>query len=130
MNKAWYLTCAWTSIIGCKTPTDDTSVDAPASAKAPGDLDGDGVLDAVDNCLDIYNPDQLDWDKGVGPDGFGNACDADYDDDGCVGMLDYGTFGAVFGLAGSFAQDHDGNGVVGFPDLILLLRYWGNTDCL
>jgi len=36
-----------------------------------GDLDGDGVPDNVDNCPDVYNPDQADSDG----DGIGDACD-------------------------------------------------------
>jgi len=43
-----------------------------------GDLDGDGFVDAADNCPGIYNPDQLDSDS----DGFGDLCDIcqGYDD--------------------------------------------------
>ena len=37
----------------------------------PLDLDGDGVLDAVDNCPGVYNPTQADTDS----DGRGDACD-------------------------------------------------------
>ena len=37
----------------------------------PRDEDSDGVLDSVDNCFDVVNPDQLDIDQ----DGFGDACD-------------------------------------------------------
>lgn len=35
------------------------------------DPDGDGVVDAVDNCPDVANGDQADWDH----DGVGDACD-------------------------------------------------------
>lgn len=35
------------------------------------DMDGDGILNARDNCISVYNPDQLD-DDGDGP---GNVCD-------------------------------------------------------
>ena len=37
------------------------------------DKDHDGVADIIDNCLNIYNPDQIDGDE----DGFGLACDCD-----------------------------------------------------
>ncbi len=43
------------------------------------DIDGDGVIDAIDNCLNVINSGQ--WDKDN--DGVGNACDLDIDGDGC-----------------------------------------------
>jgi hypothetical protein len=44
----------------------------------PGDQDGDGDLDPSDNCVDVFNPDQLDTDG----DNQGDACDGDDDNDG------------------------------------------------
>ena len=44
----------------------------------PPDSDGDGVLDAGDNCLAVSNADQADLDG----DATGDACDADDDSDG------------------------------------------------
>jgi sugar lactone lactonase YvrE len=35
------------------------------------DLDADGVIDAIDNCPDVYNPEQIDTDE----DGMGDDCD-------------------------------------------------------
>jgi hypothetical protein len=46
------------------------TADAAADA-APGDADGDGILDAADNCPAMYNPDQRDWDVDL----HGDACD-------------------------------------------------------
>ncbi len=56
------------------------------------DSDGDGFGDAgvpnnpcdIDNCPDVYNPDQSDVDS----DGLGDACDPDADDDGLLNEND------------------------------------------
>jgi hypothetical protein len=42
------------------------------------DADGDGISDALDNCQQVFNPDQLDTEG----DGEGDACDPDDDGDG------------------------------------------------
>ncbi len=41
------------------------------SITPPDDADGDGVIDASDNCVDLSNPDQADYDG----DGIGDVCD-------------------------------------------------------
>ncbi|MEK6303908.1 MAG: PKD domain-containing protein [Acidobacteriota bacterium] len=41
------------------------------------DADGDGIKNVDDNCPGVYNPDQKDSDG----DGFGDACDPDYEPD-------------------------------------------------
>ena len=49
------------------------------------DADGDGVVDASDNCPNVANASQADLDA----DGQGNACDADIDGDGRPNSTDY-----------------------------------------
>ncbi|MFB3117365.1 MAG: thrombospondin type 3 repeat-containing protein, partial [Myxococcota bacterium] len=63
----------------------------PAFAGTNPDFDGDGVGDVIDNCSTEPNATQDDTDL----DECGNLCDADYDNDGTVGIVDFGQFGAV-----------------------------------
>ena len=84
---------------------------APAPPAGAG-RDGDGVPDATDNCLEIANLDQRDSDL----DGFGNACDADLNNDGLVDFLDLGILKSVFFSADPHA-DLNGDGTVDFLDL-------------
>ena len=53
--------------------------------RAPeSDRDGDGVIDALDNCPEDFNPDRGDLDG----DGLGDTCDEDADNDGLINGLD------------------------------------------
>lgn len=47
------------------------------------DIDGDGIPDIYDNCIDVPNPDQADTDNN----GRGDACD-DWDLDGVINLYD------------------------------------------
>jgi hypothetical protein len=85
----------------------------PEAARAL-DSDADGRDDAADNCRALANPVQRDSDD----DGFGNACDPDFDQDGVVGWPDRLSVEQAFGArAGSAAYDEgldlDGDGVIG-----------------
>jgi hypothetical protein len=96
---------------------------APCSACDAADTDGDGLCDAVDDCVAEPNPGQVDSDL----DGYGNACDADYTNDGVVGGLDLFLFGMGFGASAGdpafvAAADADADGMVGGPDLLVLGR--------
>ncbi len=71
--------------------------------------------DGEDNCLDVSNPGQRDTNL----DGFGNACDADLNNDGAVDFLDLGLLKAVF-FTDDADADLNGDGSVDFLDLGLM----------
>jgi len=107
-----------------------TSLCAAAFATAPGcaprDADRDGVLDRADNCTRVANPDQSDADL----DGFGDGCDADYDQDGATGAGDFRLLRAAFGALSidaryPLALDHDANGSVDGEDFREFRRRFG-----
>jgi subtilisin-like proprotein convertase family protein len=93
----------------------------PSTQGAIEDTDGDGVADDVDNCTLTVNPDQRD----TNGDGFGNACDADLNDDCVVNFVDLGLLRSVFFTADADA-DFNGDGTVNFVDLGLMrLSFFG-----
>jgi hypothetical protein len=83
----------------------------------PPDSDGDGVPDTADDCTVVADPAQRD----TNGDGFGNACDADLNDDGIVNFADLARMKSVF-----FGTDDDadlnGDGVVNFADLAIMKK--------
>ena len=80
-----------------------------------GDSDGDGVVDNLDNCIDVENADQRD----TNADGYGNVCDADLNNDGVVNFEDVAIMKSVFQTTDPDA-DLDGDGSVTFADLQML----------
>ena len=81
----------------------------------PVDSDGDGIQDQLDNCVAVANNDQRDTNN----DGFGNACDADLDDDCAINFPDLSIMKAVFFGSDPHA-DLDGDGLVNFADLTIM----------
>ncbi len=77
------------------------------------DSDSDGVLDYNDNCTLVANANQQDTDG----DNYGNACDADFNNDMLVNSLDIGLFKAMFFASGDIEADHNGDGVVNSLDI-------------
>lgn len=78
------------------------------------DSDHDGVPDNIDNCKDVKNPDQLDSDElGPNPEGKGDECDTDDDNDHRIDPAD--NCGYRFGSSLAFNPDqrdsnHNGHG--------------------
>ena len=80
-----------------------------------GDADSDGVTDRSDNCLLVHNPDQIDGDS----DGFGNLCDADFNNDNIVNAVDLGILKSEF-FGNDPAIDLNSDGIINVVDLGLL----------
>jgi len=90
------------------------------------DDDGDGVPNATDNCVDIYNPSQVDSDG----DGIGNACDSDCPNlDGLnpANFIDLSILASNWEKSGDgLLGDLDANNTVDSNDLALFFDYWLN----
>jgi hypothetical protein len=106
------------------------------------DAEADGVPDALDNCWEHYNADQVDEDA----DGYGDTCDTsysvfnDYDGDGIADVRDWSWdtpddqttgFNEFTALINNWLSspaephmDHDGDGVVGFFEFQFLIDAW------
>jgi len=86
--------------------------------------------DALDNCLEEANRNQLDTNS----DGIGNQCDADFDNNGVVGGGDFIMLSNAWGATpGDAAYDPDidmddndaDRGVIGGSEFIWLSNQWG-----
>jgi hypothetical protein len=90
------------------------------------DFDNDGIGDRGDNCTKAVNSSQYDTDG----DGFGNLCDADYDNDGVVGFSDFGAYSQNFGTTNEVymhAEPVGGGRQVGFGDFGFFAANFGST---
>lgn len=89
------------------------------------DTDSDGIADGADNCVLTVNSGQQDTDD----DGYGNACDADLDNDGSVGQDDYNLFESAW-YSGTASPnwnpdaDFDSDGFVGPNDYTIFGSFW------
>lgn len=88
----------------------DAGIDM-ARSFAPGDRDGDGTYDDLDNCPDSANQDQADLDE----DGIGDVCDSDRDGDGYENAAETQA-GSDPDDDASVPQDGDGDGVLDHQD--------------
>ena len=83
------------------------------AASVIGDDDVDGWIEVADNCTSAGNSGQQDTDS----DNYGNACDADFNDDGNVNSLDIGLFKTMMMATGDQAADHNSDGIVNSLDI-------------
>jgi len=101
-----------------------------ATAGSIADVDGDSIPDVFDNCSVVANgaapggtcSNQIDTDA----DGFGDICDADFDNDDVVAGSDFGILLGTFGTADALT-DLDCDGVVAGSDFGLLLSAFGSA---
>jgi Tol biopolymer transport system component len=94
---------------GNDSATEDVEVVAPD--------DGDGVPAGTDNCTEVANPLQGDADD----DGFGDACDCDFDQNGFCNISDYDLFvrDLAEGVDNGAGTDMNEDGVVDAADQAL-----------
>ena len=95
-------------------------VDTVEIAVAVADSDADGVTDAEDNCALTPNPAQRDTDG----DGYGNLCDADFDQDGMVRVPDLAYIWLLHYQTADPHADLDGSGVVDYDDIEIFKVLW------
>jgi hypothetical protein len=87
------------------------------TAGPTSDVDSDGVVDALDNCVVDPNATQGDSDL----DGYGNPCDSDYDNNLLVAGGDFLTFQTDFNTSAPTYNeqvDQDCNGLVAGGDFL------------
>jgi streptogramin lyase len=102
------------------------------------DSDLDGLGNFCDNCVFVADATQVDTNQ----DGYGNRCDADFDDNGAVGLSDYGFLISRFGVSTTTNPnldldlslthtifiddlDCDVSGAIGLGDFGILLNTFG-----
>jgi len=102
------------------------AMSATAGSVVDSDLpSGDLVPDQFDNCRLVQNgPNQGSNQVDTDVDGYGNACDADYDNDFAVTTADFSVFLTAFGGAGT-ETDHDGDGATTTADFAVFLSQFG-----
>ncbi|MBW1881265.1 MAG: thrombospondin type 3 repeat-containing protein, partial [Deltaproteobacteria bacterium] len=107
---------------------EDINDDGIGDVCQPCDSDADGLPDDGDNCREVENSDQVD----TNADGIGNLCDADYDNNGIVGLGDFCGLSTAWGATAPndpYDPDLDANsdGAIGLAEFSLLSQSWGQA---
>ncbi len=107
----------WLTAVQAQTPC----------ASLTTDIDGDGIPDINDNCINVPNANQRDT-SGTG---IGNACNPDLNHDGIVNLQDLALFKIAYAAYNSPAHtytpnaDFNGDGKIDTADLAILESYMG-----
>jgi len=104
-------------VMASTTWSPDSDSDGIVDSVDPND-DNDGFLDVDDNCTLVANDGQQDIDG----DNYGNACDADFNNDGIVNSLDTGLFKVDFFTTGPQVTDLNSDNIVNSLDLGLFKK--------
>lgn len=122
----WHYASDFGVFVGLKNPDDgEIWIYKPEGWVSPlmMDTDNDGIAVNSDNCAIVENADQRDTDQ----DGYGNVCDADFNNDLMTNSLDLGLFKRCYLKLAADAQcprpqdaDFNGDKLVDSIDLALL----------
>ncbi len=120
------LTCGTTYTYGAWSRNGDGDFNqevtlGPVTTLPCPDTDGDGIQDSLDNCILIPNPTQCDGDS----DGYGNHCDADFNNDLITNSLDISPFRAGFGTTNK-VTDLNCDGITNSLDISAFRRMFGS----
>lgn len=97
----------------------------PLIVYGANDVDGDGIFDNRDNCIEVANPNQYDTDE----DGYGNFCDGDLNNDNITGTVDLALYKRAFGSHLGDANynpnaDFNSDGIINTFDLALFKMFF------
>jgi hypothetical protein len=106
----------------------DAYCGSAADLREAPDADSDGVVDEEDDCVSSPDFSQLDSDQ----DGYGNACDGDYDNNGMVGGSDFLVLARAFGQTPASPGwnpelDANGDGLIGAAEFLMLGGAFGKA---
>ncbi|MDC0068317.1 thrombospondin type 3 repeat-containing protein, partial [Gammaproteobacteria bacterium] len=100
-GQTYYFWVVSVNKVGEGVGVSDSGYVASSSNDLEEDSDNDGILNDLDNCMNVPNSNQADFDS----DGAGDVCDEDDDGDGATDVTD------AFPLDPTEQEDSDGDGI-------------------